>query len=155
MDKIELLRAIRDGHAPIATTAAVLSDGELLGAAPGVPGWSRKDVLAHLEFWQRHAAGVLAGLRSGVNPDAETGEPFDLDALNDRVANETRARTAADVRTGETASFAALVAAVEGATEHELFVAGVQPWNSGTALEVVMGDTCDHYLLHLPHLAAG
>ncbi len=154
MDKIDLLHALRDGHAPIAAAAGALSDDQLLEAAPGVPGWTRKDVLAHLEFWHRHATAFLAGLRSGANPDPAGGEPFDLDAVNERAARESRGRTAADVRAGEAASFGALAAAVDGATDRELFDEGVQPWQEGTAAETVMGDACNHYPLHLPNLAA-
>ena len=155
MDKPELLRAMRDAHAPIAAAVAALSDDALLAAVPGMPGWTRKDVLAHIEFWHRNSAAVLAGLRSGVDPHSATDEPFDLDRLNAQVLADNRERSCADVRAGEAASFEALVIAVEAATDDELFGESTVPWMSGAAADVVIGDTSGHYPEHVPHLAAG
>ncbi|MHB8960777.1 MAG: ClbS/DfsB family four-helix bundle protein [Candidatus Limnocylindrales bacterium] len=154
MDKTELLRAMRDGHEPIEAAVDTLTDEALRAEAPGMPGWTRKDVLAHLEYWHRNSIGVLAGLRSGVDPHPDTPEPFDIDALNARVLGGNRDRPDADVREGEEASFHQLVAAVETASDRELFEAGVVPWlGDGTGSSVVAGDTYTHYPEHVPHLA--
>ena len=51
MDKDTLLRQIRDTHAPIAAAAAEMDDDALMGPAFGMQGWTRKDVLAHIEWW--------------------------------------------------------------------------------------------------------
>ncbi len=153
-DRAGALRAMRNTHASIAAAAA-LPDEALLAAAPGMPGWTRRDVLAHVEWWNRHSTAVLRGLRTGMDPYPDTGEPWDIDAHNARVLAESRGRPAADVRAGEAASFEELAAAVEAATDHELFDAGVQPWLEGTAVAIVAGDTWDHYPEHVPHLAAG
>lgn len=152
MDKTELLNSMRLGHAALAEAAA-LSDETLAAEAPGMPGWTRKDVLAHVEFWHDHSTRVLAGLRAGVDPYPVTDESFDLDALNARVLAENRDRSAAQVRDGEAASFMRLMAAVEAATDHELFDAGVVQWLDGSAAQMVAGDTFGHYPEHLPHLA--
>jgi hypothetical protein len=153
-DRAGALGAMRNTHASVASAAAALSDEALLAEAPGMPGWTRKDVLAHVEWWHRHSAAVLRGLRSGVDPYPDGDEPWDIDTHNARVLAENRIRSAADVRTGETASFDDLVAAVEAATDHELFDEGVQPWLAGTAIAMVAADTWDHYPEHEPHLAA-
>ncbi len=153
MDKTELLQAMRDGHAGIAEAVAALSDEAILTEAPGMPGWTRKDVVAHIEFWHDHSANVLAGLRTGVDPDADW--PTEIDPFNARVLAENRARTAADVRAGEAASFARLTAAVDGASDHELFDRGLVPWLDRPAADEVAGDTFDHYPDHLAQLAAG
>ncbi len=149
------LRAMRNVHASVAAASAALTDEALLAAAPGMPGWSRKDVLAHLEWWNRHSAAVLRGLRSGTEPFPAEGGGWDLDPHNARVLAENRGRSAADVRAGEATSFAELVAAVEAASDRELFDEGVQPWLAGTAIAAVAADTWDHYPEHLPHLAGG
>ncbi|MDQ1322998.1 MAG: hypothetical protein QG587_332, partial [Chloroflexota bacterium] len=65
MDKTTLLREIRATHAFIETAAAEMDDDALLGPAPGMDGWTRKDVLAHIEWWSRHSAAVIEGARSG------------------------------------------------------------------------------------------
>ncbi len=155
MDKTELLRAMRDAREPIEAAAATLTDEALHAEAPGMPGWTRKDVLAHIEYWHRHSTAVLAGVRSGEDPYPDDGEPFDIDGLNARVLAENRGRPGADVREGEAASFHALVAAVEAATDRELFDATVVPWlGDGNAADVVASDTYTHYPDHVQQLAA-
>jgi hypothetical protein len=152
MDKDALLRDIRAGHAPIANALAALDDEALLGPAPGMDGWTRKDVLAHIEWWHEHTSNVIEGVRSGVDPYPGDDDGWEVDDWNARILAENRDRTAADVRAGEAASFERVVGLVEGATEDELFGADPQPWMDGTVAETVIADTSDHYPEHLPHL---
>jgi hypothetical protein len=152
MDKTELLTAIRASHAPV-SAAAALDDEALLAPAPGMDGWTRKDILAHVEWWNRHSADVIDGVRTGVDPYPGTDEPWDPDAWNARILAENRERTADDVRRGETASFERLLAAVDGATDDELFGEDPQPWLDGTVAETVAEDSTLHYPDHVAHLA--
>ena len=152
MDKTTLLDAIRATHAPLAAAAAALSDEALLGPAPGMDGWTRKDVLAHVEWWNGHSAAVIAGVRSGIDPYPGGDEPWDPDAWNARILAENRDRSAEDVRRGAADSFARLVAAVEGATDEELFATDPHPWLDGTVAEMVEDDSTRHYPEHVPHL---
>ena len=153
MDKTDLLEALRATHAPIEAAAAVLGDEALFAPAPGLDGWTRKDVLAHVEWCTRYAADVVEGLRTGVDPDPESRDPaWDVDVENARILEENRDRAAADVRSGEAASFARLLAAVEAATEDELFRPDPQPWLQGTAAEEVEGNSTLHYREHVAHL---
>ena len=153
MDKDALLHRILTSHATIEAAVARLSDDDLLGDAPGMPGWTRKDVLAHLEWWHEHSSDVVQGVRTGVDPYPGGDEPWDLDARNADTLEANRDRPAADVRAGEAASFARLVAAVRGATHEELFDEDPHPWLDGTVAETVIEDTSGHYPEHLPHLA--
>ena len=155
MDKTELIRMMRDAHEPIAAAVATLTDEALHADAPGMPGWTRKDVLAHIEHWHRNSIAVLAGVRSGVDPNPDTPEDFDIDALNASVLADNRDRPDADVREGEATSFRQLLEAVEAASHRELFEPGVVPWlGTQTGSGVVAGDTYTHYPEHVPHLAA-
>jgi len=153
MEKLDLLRAMHDGHATISSAVAGLPDDALLSEAPGMPGWTRKDVIAHIEWWHRHSTAVLEGLRSGADPYPDEGDDWTIDAHNARVLAENRDRSAGDVRAGEAASFDELVAAVEAATDRELFDEGVQPLFGRTAAREVEGDTWGHYPEHVPHIA--
>ncbi len=154
MDRIALLEALRVTHAPI-EAATALDDEALLALAPGLDGWTRKDVLAHVEWCNNHAAAVIEGVRTGIDPDGGTadGEPWDVDVENARILEENRDRTAADVRHGEAASFERLLMAAEAATDDELFGLDLQPWLKGTAADIVEGDSTRHYPDHVPHLA--
>jgi len=152
-DKGAVLDAMRGSHAGMAAAIASCSDADLLTDAPGMPGWTRKDVVAHIEWWHRHSAAVLAGLRSGVDPSPDEGDDWNIDVHNARVLADNLDRSAADVRAGEASSFEELLATVESATDRELFDEGVQPWFGQTGVRTVEGDTWDHYTEHRPHLA--
>ena len=143
---------MRETHVPLETAVATLDDALLLGPAPDMDGWTRKDVLAHVEWWNDHSTNVIAGARSGVDPYPGDDEPWDPDAWNARILAENRDRSAADVRRGEAESFARLLAAVEAASEDELFTQDPHPWLDGTVAETVIGDSTDHYPDHVPHL---
>src|SRR5262245_21849748 len=155
MDKAGLLEAIRQTHAPIEAALASLDDAALLEPAPGLEGWTRKDVLAHMEWWNDHSARVVEGLTAGREPYPREG-PFDVDALNASIVEESRERTASDVRAGEAASFARLLERVEAASDDELFDVGRYEWlGADEALrETVEADSSEHYPEHLPHLTA-
>jgi hypothetical protein len=152
MDKDALLRDIRAGHAAIVNAISALGDEALLDPAPGMEGWTRKDVVAHIEWWHEHTSNVIEGIRTGVDPYPGDDESWDTDAWNARILAENRERTAADVRTGEAASFTRLVGLVEGVTEDELFRDDPQPWLDGTLAQTVISDSVEHYTEHIPHL---
>ena len=153
MDRHELLAAIRAAHAPIEAALMSLDDDALRGGAAGMPGWTRKDVLAHVEAWTRHATAVVDGVRTGVDPYPDDGEAWDLDAFNARVLEENRHRAPADVRAGEASSFEALLAAVEQVPESALFADSPVPWLEGTLADAVAADSTGHWPEHVPHLA--
>ncbi len=152
MTKTELLAAIHSTHADFATAAAELDDDALAGPAPAMDGWTRKDVLAHVAWWSDHSARVVESLRAGREPYVRE-EPWDVDEQNARIHDENTGLAAADARRSEAESFARLVAAVEAASEDELFDAGRYRWLESVALaDVVIGDSTDHFPEHVPHL---
>lgn len=155
MDKPTLLADIHRVHAELLAAAAGLDDAGWLAEPPGMPGWTRKDVLAHCEYWSRNSARVLAELRAGREP-YDRSEPFDVDGLNARVLAESRARSLDDVRAGEADACRLVVAAVEAASEAELFETGHYAWLPDACVaDIVEGDTSGHWPEHVPHLAAG
>jgi hypothetical protein len=153
MDRDELLRAIRAAHAPIEAALTSLDEDALLDDAPGMPGWTRKDVLAHVEAWTRHAIAVVDGVRTGVDPYPDDGEDWDLDAFNARVLAENRDRDPGDIRRGEAESFTALLAALEGIDQAALFADAPVPWLEGTLADAVASDSTGHWPEHVAHLA--
>jgi hypothetical protein len=153
MDKPTLLRDMRETHAGIHAAVAALDDDALLAEAPGMPGWTRKEVLAHLEWWSDHSAMVVTALLAGQEP-YDRGVPFDLDVHNARIRDEARSRPADDIRRGEAEAFERVLAAVEAAPEDALLEAGRFAWLDDEPLvETVAWDTVRHYPEHLPHLA--
>ncbi len=127
MDKPTLLREMRRTHGDIESVSATLDVAALLAPAPGMDGWTRKDVLAHVEWWSDHSARVVTALLEGH-------EPYDARRiLGHRRPQRTDPRggpgtDAADVRSGEAAAFERVLAAVEAAPPDALFTAGRFAW---------------------------
>jgi hypothetical protein len=152
MDKDTLLQSMRDAHATLAGLVDALSDAALDAPAPGMDGWTRKDVLHHIAWWHNHAAGVVDALCAGRVPYDATS--WDIDGWNARTLAEGRAMTALAARNEEAKSFVRFVAAVESASSAQLFEAGHFPWMDGRVLaDKVEGNSFGHYPEHLPHLA--
>ena len=89
MDKNELVAMLLAGHDRLRSVIAALSDDEL--ALPAQGAWTRRDVVAHIEWWERHSTNVIAAAHEGRDPFRQD-EPFDLDARNAQVFEENRAR---------------------------------------------------------------
>ena len=143
MDKPTLIADIHRTHAELLAAAGDLDDAALLAPAPGMDGWTRKDVLHHVAWWTDHSANVVESLTAGREPYDRIGD-WNLDAHNAKVLAEGRAMSPAEVR-GE-----------EAASPDELFESGRYAWIDGGSLaDVVISDTSGHWPEHLPHLAAG
>ena len=152
MDKTTLLTEMREGHATWEAALAAIPDDALLRPAQGE--WSRKDLVAHVEFWERQSAVVIEALREGRDPYG--GGPPPTDDMNDRAWSESRYRSATDVRQGEAEAWHQLVALVEEAPEDELFSPDRYPLMGGQPVAgMVREDTIEHYAEHLPHLNGG
>jgi hypothetical protein len=153
MDKQALLAQIRATHEPIAAAVTRLADDAWSDPIPDMGGWTRKDALAHLGWWSDHSVRVITALRAGEVP-YERNPDFDINAQNRSILEEFRERDAGDVRAYEAAAFLRLVAAVETASEEDLFTADRFPWLGEDTLAVAVAwDSTKHYPEHLPHLA--
>ena len=141
---------LRTDHDRLRAAIAALSDEELVPPAQGE--WTRRDLVAHIEWWERHSTLVIAAAHEGRDP-FRTDEPFDLDARNAKVFEENRGRSAADVQSGEAAAWTELLAAIEAASEDDLFDPARFAWTGGEPLvEIIRNDTDRHWAEHLPLL---
>ena len=154
MDKQSYLAEIQATHEPIAAAAARLSDDAWADPIPGMDGWTRKDALAHIGWWSDHSVRVITALLAGEEPYPRAPD-FDINAQNRSILEEFRGRDAAAVRAFEAAAFERLVAAVEAASEEDLFTADRFPWLGEDTLAIAVAwDSSKHYPEHLPHLVA-
>lgn len=153
MDKATLLTRIREAHARLADAARALDDAALQAPAPGMEGWTRKDVLAHVGWWSDHSTCVIEALRAGREPYDQASRPG-IDDLNAQILAEHRDETASEVRRAEAEAYERLVAAVEAASEDELFRVGRFPWleDDEPLAETVEWDSTRHYAGHLEQL---
>lgn len=154
MDKQTLLAEIHTTHEPIATAVAHLADDAWADPIPDLDGWTRKDALAHIGWWSDHSVRVITALLAGEVPYPRAPD-FDIDIQNRSILEESRDRDPSDVRAYEAAAFLRLVAAVEAASEEDLFTADRFPWLGEDTLAIAVAwDSSKHYPEHLPHLTA-
>jgi hypothetical protein len=148
--KEEMLSRIVSGRRQLEQTLARIPEKEM--ETPILhDGWSVKDTLGHLGYWEGTLVARLNTLRGGGTP-----EPLgDMDARNARVLAETRLLPAEDVRRNEQETYRQLLDLLQNATPDELFTPDHFPGTGGNAFAAwVGGETWDHYDEHLPELNA-
>jgi hypothetical protein len=147
MNRASLLTEIEAGRDRLDAALSALPDASMLDRVDDV--WTRKDVVAHLEAWERRVVDLLDSLRAGT-PSAERVE---TDELNARFHAANRDRSLEDVRSNERSAYVRLLAAIEGATDEELFEGGHFDWTEGDPLaDWFRGNSDEHYDEHLEQL---
>lgn len=151
MDRRELMQKMQTGRERLDAALFGLGDGAML--APDLEnGWSIKDMLAHLAFWEKRVGDFYLGLVMG---DIAMFEGTDLteDALNARAYEQSRLMLLAQVRENESWAYQALRRLAAAAPEKHLFDPHCFPWTEGRPfVEWIVKNTYKHYDAHLPML---
>jgi hypothetical protein len=147
MDRRSLHATIEAGHARLEGALAGFDDAAM-GDRIDVE-WTRKDVLAHIEAWERRVVDLIERLRAGEAP----AEHVETDLLNARFQAADRDRSLADVRAGERAAYERMLASIDSAADEELFDGSHFAWTNGDRLaEWFRGNGDEHYDEHLEQL---
>ena len=147
MTRTELLDAIRTGRRSLDDALAGFSDEQMGDRIDAT--WTRKDVIAHFGAWERRVVALLERLRSG----GSAGPSVETDELNERYWREDRDRSLGDVRADEAADYEALLSAIDGASDEELFDGSHFAWTEGDPLAGwFRGNGDEHYDEHLEQL---
>ncbi|HEY7130716.1 MAG TPA: ClbS/DfsB family four-helix bundle protein [Candidatus Limnocylindrales bacterium] len=147
MDRTMLRGSIEAGRDRFEAALATLPDEAMLDRID--EDWTRKDVVAHIEAWERRVVRLFDGLRAGgpLEPDEETDE------LNARLWAADRDRPLADVRSGEREAYAAMLARLDSATDEELFDGKHFAWTEGDPFaEWFRANGDEHFDEHLEQL---
>jgi hypothetical protein len=149
MDKQELLAEMRRGRARFEAVLAGLTLDQM--AEPVNGDWTRTDVLAHIEAWERRTNRLLAILRG--DRDFDPDEPGETDAFNAWVFERNRGRALAEVRASEADAWREMVALVESADEAELTDPNRFDFLAGTPFtRTILENSSEHYADHLDQL---
>ena len=147
MDRRALRESIETGRARLDAALAAYDDAAMLERVDDE--WTRKDIVAHFEAWERRVVDILAMLRAGENPTRGR----ETDEINAEHYAHDRDRSLADVRRGEREAYAALLAAIDGATDEDLFDGTRFGWTNGDPLAGwFRGNSDEHYEEHLEQL---
>jgi hypothetical protein len=150
MDRTDLLITMADGRAALRLTLAGLTEPQMEDVVNGA--WTRRDVLAHLEAWERRTASLLETLRRGWDPGG-SDDSSSWDVMNERFFEENRHRSLDDVRRGEADAYEALVRMVEESPDDDLFDPDRFAWTNGRPFAGwILGNTSEHYAEHMDQL---
>jgi hypothetical protein len=151
VDKSDLIHTVREAHQRLAEAIERVSDEQLL--EPAMDDWTGKDLLAHMAWWHDHSVRVIEALRAGHEPYDQTDPANTTDSFNERTHREHLDDPPDLTRRAFDESFARLLAALESATDEELFAEDRWPWLGGEALaETILWDSSRHYDDHGKHL---
>ncbi|MDQ2934931.1 MAG: maleylpyruvate isomerase N-terminal domain-containing protein [Chloroflexota bacterium] len=144
-----LVAELAEGRA--AFRAALDDVDPALLTTPGLVGeWSARELVAHLGYWDGHAADALHAAEDGRTAEFDA-EGLDVEARNATVARVAAASDFETVRSREEASFEALLDRLRDADPSWLF----QRTASGDTVEqVVREDGADHYREHAADIRA-
>ena len=152
MKKTDLESAMRAGHARLEKLIDNQTEAEML--APRLHGgWSGKDLLAHLGFWEQKMASFCQRLLNGETPRETVGQ-FNVDAMNAAAFAEHHQQSLEAVSAFERQSFQLLLEQAEKASETDLVDPQRFPWLKGATLgEWIEGNSYGHYEEHRADLA--
>ncbi len=147
MDRTTLRDLIVAGRGRFDAALAGLPDDAMLERIDKE--WTRKDVVAHIEAWERRVVRLFESLRSGTPHDADE----ETDGLNARLYARDRDRSLDDVRAGERAAYEAMLGSLDGASDEELFDGRHFAWTDGDPFaEWFRANGDEHYDEHLEQL---
>jgi len=114
-------------------------------------GWSVKDMLGHVGYWEAEIVARFATLRAGGKPEPVT----DLDSMNARALDDWRRLSVAETRKREREAYDGLLGIARDASTGELFDPGhfAEATQNPFALSIA-NNTWGHYAEHLPELTA-
>jgi hypothetical protein len=148
MDKQQLLADMRVGRERFQSVFATLDD-DAFSAAGGFSaesGWSYKDLLGHVGYWEERVALIFVHLLESKVPPEDSRT---LDEINQAVFLENQALPAADVREREAVAYQRLLGLVERASEADLFDPKRFSWTEGLPFsDWIAGNSYGHYEEH-------
>ena len=150
-DKASILKAIRTEHEKLEGALAQIGEDQML--QPSFEGgWSAKDLLAHITFWeQRTLNRIKAGLRQSPPPKISGS----VDAINARVFEENRDRPLSDVLRDFHQSYQDFVEQAEALTDEDLTDPHRFAWTRGKPLRGwLKADGYYHYAEHTRQIQA-
>jgi hypothetical protein len=150
----DLLFRIADGYAAWSATIEAAPPCEL--TLPNLHGgWSIKDEVAHVTFWEAHVLTVLRAVGAGEAPPHPpfVGDAAKIEAINADVFAASQQRGLDEVLADMERTHTAFVRAVSELPDDAIFNAHHFAWMSGEPLmAAIAGDTYEHYPEHIRNI---
>lgn len=153
MSRQDLLANIRTGRERFDAALVQVAPERMLEPAFH-DGWSVKDMLGHIGWWEQRCVDVYHMLLRNETPEP-AWETLPDDEVNTMVYRDNLPRSLDEVRQNERNAYLALVSIIETAPEADLFDPQRFVWTEGRTLaEWMIGSSSEHYDEHLPALLA-
>lgn len=154
MNRDELLKNIHAGRRELRSAFGHYNKHDMI--EPLLPnGWSVKDVIAHIGFWERRVVNLYNTLAEGSVPD----DPIDslgLDELNARILEDNQLVPLGIAQVNELEAYQELLHLVETAPEGDLFDPQRFAWTEGEPFyNWIIGNSYGHYADHIAELLEG
>lgn len=150
IDKATLLDKIYGEYAAFEALLAPLTQEQM--TTPGVTElWSIKDVLAHLNAWQRRLLDLLQAAAQGKEPAVPTRELTDADVerLNAQFYEVAKLHSLDEIHAAFRSAHQQVAEAIQALSDDDLTTEERFPWMRGTPLlAVIRGNTDEHYQEH-------
>lgn len=153
MDRVTFLDRFYASRTRLEGLLAKLSPEQM--TAPDLAGgWTVKDLLAHIGWWERRAVELYRESVANGTPEYDISEG-ELDVVNARIVEEYRPRDLDEVRAFEQQAFDDASVLIETAPEADLFDGGRFAWTKGRPFaDYIEWNTFGHYDEHILDLEA-
>ncbi len=119
-----------------------------------IPGWSIKDILAHIASWQHRLLRWLDAAVRNVEPAISgPNNVEEMDALNAQFYQENKALPLDEVLTDFRTTHQHIMDIVQAMPEEDLMSPYRFSWSKGEPLwQAIAGDTYEHYREHIEQI---
>jgi hypothetical protein len=121
-----------------------------------IPGWSIKDMLAHIASWHHRLLRWLDAAVRNQEPTISGPDNIEeMDALNAQFYQENKARPLDEVLADFRTSYQRIMEIVQTMPEDDLISPHRFAWSQGQPLwQAIAGDTYEHYQEHIAQIQA-
>jgi len=153
VDKTSILNEMSTSYAALEEILAPLDKSQYFTEGV-IPGWSIKDILAHIASWHHR---LLAWLDAAVRNQEPTLSGLDsveeMDALNAQFYQENISRPLDEVLTDFRTTRQQIMDIVQAMPEEDLMSPHRFAWTKGEPLwQAIAGDTYEHYREHIAQI---
>ncbi len=153
VDKTSILDEMSTSYAALEEILAPL-DKTQYSTEGVIPGWSIKDMLAHIASWHHR---LLAWLDAAVRNQEPTLSGLDsveeMDALNAQFYQENKSRPLDEVMADFLITHQQIMDIVQAMPEEDLMSPHRFAWTKGEPLwQAIAGDTYEHYREHIAQI---
>ncbi len=153
VDKTSILNEMSTSYAALEEILAPLDKTQYFTEGV-IPGWSIKDMLAHIASWHHR---LLAWLDAAVRNQEPTLSGLDsveeMDALNAQFYQENISRPLDEVLTDLRTTRQQIMDIVQAMPEEDLMSPHRFAWSKGEPLwQAIAGDTYEHYREHIAQI---